>query len=433
MNKNLFSIISLLLALLMIAGVFASCTGDVGNTEDTTESESSTSTQGGSEDEESDNEDSSDDGFEEPPVEGGALLEGPHAPLIEKADSLKNNVLAYFPSSTRDSVVYENMEMSLEYALAGNLEQQVTYLKNKEGKSYIENTMDVFVTMDNGKTYYAKNSYSSGVPNIYRLGYYYYHMRVEGQNFIGDMSSTSEKAIKITKPASANQVKAVKISNGVLRVANESVASDPYIVLSTSLNIDTSVYTVMEITMKADANTESAVDVFYIAGGNTGFSGDQRLRLMPDGNWRTYTVPIYSGGDYSGILTGLRLDVSGAGAQYEISDIKFKGVDVKGAPKGLSMSRNFNIYSDKMHQVIQVAATEETTGIKAIGFNTAIPEGKVAKVVVADKNGIHYSFEGVDWNSAEYVGFDIADAGTSCLTTEREVESPSSLLAANIS
>ena len=412
MKKSLFSIISLLLALLMIAGVFASCTGGGGDTEDPTESESSSSTQGGSEDESSEKEDSSDDSSEEPPVDG-ALLEGLHAPLIEKADSLKNNVLAYFPDSTRDRVVYENMEMSLEYALAGNLEQQVTYLKNKEGKSYIENTMDVFITMDNGKTYYAKNSYSSGVPNIYRFGYYYYHMRVEGQNFIENMTATSEKEIKLTKPVSTNEIKAAKLSDGILKVLNESAVADPYIVISNSLNIDTSAYTVLEITMKADANTGSVVDVFYIAGESTAFNGGQMLRvnIVPDGTWRTYLIPIYSGPDYKGALKGLRLDVNGAGAQYEISDIKFKGVDVDGAPKALSMSRNFNIYSDKMHQVIQVAATEETTGIKAIGFKTAIPEDKVSKVVVADKDGIHYTFEGVDWSSAEYVGFDIADAG----------------------
>ena len=121
---------------------------------------------------------------EKPTVE----LTGEHADVIALADSLKNNVTAYFPTGERDSMIYENMEMSLEYALSVTLPQQVTSLKNKSGASYIENTMDVFIEMSGGGRYYAKNSYTAGVPNIYRLGYYYYEMRVEGQTFVGEIN-----------------------------------------------------------------------------------------------------------------------------------------------------------------------------------------------------------------------------------------------------
>ena len=403
MKKRLFSIISIILALTMIAGVFASCTGGSNLPDD--ESSNDTESTGGNEGDNS--------GESDPDDDNGVTLEGPHAPIIEKADSLKNNVLAYFPGSVRDRVIYENMEMSLEYALAGNLDQQVTSLKNKDGFSYIENTMDVYISMDNGSTYYAKNSYTSGVPNIYRFGYYYYQMRVEGQNFIGDLSGGSEYVYKLSKPASTNEIRNTKLTSGVLKVVNESKVSDPFIVVSNSMEIDTNIYTVMEITMKADENTDSVMDVFYVAGDKAGFNGDQmlRVRIVPDGAYRTYSIPIYSGADYNGLLRGLRLDVGGDGAQYEISNITFKGVKVDGAPVALSMARNFNVYSDKMHQVIQIAATAETTGIKEIGIQTVIPKDKVAKVVVKDKNGIKYDFNDVDWDSAEYVGFDIVDAG----------------------
>ena len=347
---------------------------------------------------------------EEPRV----TLEGEHAELIELSDSLKNNVTAYFPTGERDNVVYENMEMSLDYALNVTLPQQVTSLKSKSGNTYVENTMDVFIEMSGGGRYYAKNSYTDGVPNIYRLGYYYYEMRVEGQTFVGEINENGSVDIDHLSPIAKNAIKGVKKKDGVLQVVNAAPAGDSNITFSRSLNIDTGIYTVLEITMKADANTDTRADVYYMAGSASEFSNGQRVTfaINNDGAYHTYIVPLYSGAEYSGSLSGLRLDVNGAGAEYEISKMRFLSIDVEGAPAALSLCRTFNVYSDKMHQTVQIAATSETKNIACVGIQTKIDADTVAALIIKDKcEELHTTLDGVDWASVEYVGFDIIDAG----------------------
>lgn len=341
-------------------------------------------------------------------------LEGIHGPIISLADSLKNNVSAYFPTSARENMIYENMNMVLDYALDVTMKQQVTSLKNKSGKTYVENTMDVFIEMTSGSRYYAKDSYTDGIPNIYRLGYYYYEMKVEGQTFIKDVKGTDSIEVNHLSPVGKNDIKSVKKKDNVLYVVNDDTANDAGVILSTKLDVDASKYTMLEITMKADANTSTKVDVFFVAGEQTAFNNGQRVNFTidNDGEFHTYLVPLYIGPDYTGKVTGLRLDVDGGGAAYEISGIRFLSIDVKDAPIGLSLCRTFNVYSDKMHQTIQIAATNETGNISEIGIQTKIPADRVAKLIVKDKSDkLHTSLDGVDWKSVEYVGFDIKDAG----------------------
>ena len=404
MKTPLSRSISLILVCLMLLCSLAACANGGGNVEDESScNESSENTTDPKEDE-SNNEDK--------PQQ--APLEGEHGPLIEFADSLKNNVSSYFPTTDRNNVIYENMNMVLDYALDANLPQQVTSLKNKEGKTYVENTMDVFVETADGVRHFAKNSYSAGVPNIYRLGYYYYEMRVEGQSFVQDMSDVDSVEINHLAVKGKNDVKSVTKDGDVLVVTNSNTASDPFIIISGKLNVDTSLYTMLEITMKADANTSNLANAFYIAGGRGEYSADQRVdfNVKNDGEYHTYRIPLYTGADYTGTLTGLRLDISGNGAKYEISGIRILGIDAENTPSALSLCRSWNVYSDKMYQVIQIAATAETSEIANIGIQTEIPKDKVNKLIIKDASEeLHTSLEGVDWSTVEYVGFDIVDAG----------------------
>ena len=348
------------------------------------------------------------------PEDTKIALEGEHADLIELSDYLKNNVTAYFPTGARENVIYGNMNMNLDYALSVNLPQQVTSLTNKNGGVYIENTMDVFVEMANGNRYYAKNSYTAGTPNIYRLGYYFYEMRVEGQTFMEDLNENGSVKIDHLSPVAKNGIVGVKNRDGSLLVVNKSDATDPNVTFSRSLSIDTSVYTMLEITMKADANTDTKADVYYMAGGEAEFSNGQRVSftVSNDGEYHTYLIPLYAGASYTGALTGLRLDVNGSSAEYEISGMRLLSVSVDGAPAALSLCRTFNVYSDKMHQVIQIAATRETTGIVEIGIQTKISADTVSALIIKDKcEQLHTDLEGVDWSTVEYVGFDVKNAG----------------------
>lgn len=402
----------------MILGVFASCTTPTEEDppkNETNEIESSADeTQGGTDESASSTEKETESCTESDTEETKVVLEGEHAELIELSDSLKNNVTAYFTTAERDNVVYENMNMSLDYALGVTLPQQVTSLKNKSGGTYVENTMDVFIEMANGNRYYAKNSYTDGIPNIYRLGYYYYEMRVEGQTFVGEIKENGSAEIDHLSPAGKNGIKGIKKNGEVLQVVNGNTSGDPNITFSRSLKIDTSIYTMLEITMMADANTDSKADVYYIANNRSEFNSAQRVSfsINTDGAYHTYFVPLYSGAEYAGVLSGLRLDVNGAGAKYEISGIRLLNVDAGDAPADLSMCRTFNVYSDKMHQIVQIAATSETNNIASVGILTEIAADTVAAMVIKDKcEELHTTLDGVDWSTVEYVGFDIIDAG----------------------
>lgn len=425
MKKSLLSTLAFLMAAVMLVGVFASCKG--GNTAVSTEQssketeKSEVSLEGSETDRSETQQDGSapaesDSKAPEVETDGGETV-GPvvsdHADIITLADSLKNNVSMYFTDSTRDKVIYENMEMTMEYALDASMAQQVNYIKNKAGNSYVENTMDVFVKMENGNRYYATESFTDAVPNIYRFGYYFYEMRSEGQTFVKDADEKDALTIDHLSYIGIHEGRAKK-KGDVLTVINDNAVSDPYIVMSNSLTVDASIYTMLEITLKADANTSNKIDIFYIAGDMNEFNGGQRIdaTIVTDGEFHTYRIPIYMGPGYNGTVKGLRLDIGGADARYEIGGIRFLGVDVWGAPKDLSLCRMFNVYSDKMHQVIQIPASSKTEGIEEIGIQTKIATNTVAKLVIKDKcEELHTSLEGVDWASVEYVGFDIKDAG----------------------
>ena len=291
MKKNLISLFALLMSLAMLLGVLASCTG--GGQTEVTESDSSESTESSTEpggDTESTTPDGGDQGGDDGGDVVGPTLEGEHSDIIGLADSLKNNVSMYFPYEERDNVIYENMNMVLDYALDVTMQQQVTSLKNKSGNSYVENTMDVFIQMENGNRYFAKDSYTDAIPNIYRFGYYFYEMRTEGQTFIKDASVTDACVIDHTKPIAKHDVKATRARDGVLIVMNEDTVTDPYIVISNSLKVDTSAYTMLEITMKANSKTEDKADIFYVAGSQTGFNAGQRINIAVnnDNQYHTY-------------------------------------------------------------------------------------------------------------------------------------------------
>ena len=348
-----------------------------------------------------------------PETEPPALLNGDNAEMIELADRLKNNVTAYFSDSSRKGIIYENMEMTLEYMLSTELSPKVASITNKIGNAYIQNTMDVFVKMSNGQTYYASKTQNSVTPNIYRMGYYFYEMRNDNHMFWNDdVKNLSEMSLDVTKTVKGiNGVTVKTTPEGIIRAKNPSSPRDPQMLLTTKLDVNTKEYPYLQITMKADSNCESLMEIFFQST-VTDFSGDNQVNcsLITDGEYHTYLVPMFKYSAYTGTLKGLRFDINGSNAFYEISDIRMVSVD--NPAYALMLSRYFNVYSNKMHQGIQISALNETSGISEIGFLTEIKADTVAKLIVKDSsNDLHTSLEGVDWNTVEYVGFDIKNAG----------------------
>ena len=403
MKKNLISIISLLLVLCMVSSIFIACTPQNQQSDESNDSSSEIESES----------------QEKDPEENAPTVEkSPESLIIENANSLANGVQAFFSDPSRTAMTFENLNMSLEYALSANKAQQVTSLKNKDGHAYITNTMDVFITMENGNTYYGSKSTVNAAANIYRFGYYFYEMRFEEQVFSSGVSANDTKALAHHKVFRANQIESYETVGKSLSVTNALGATDPYIIFGDAylgFNLPASRYQFLKISMTADETTADRAELFIVAGSQSGYTSNQltTFNIINDGAAHEYLIPLTSIPGYEDRLKGIRLDISGPGATYQIHSMELVSADLDGAPTDLSIARVFNTYSDKMHQVLQVAATKETSGITAIGFTTDIAADTVSSIIIMNKDGSTVtSLEAVsDWADVAAVGFDIKNAG----------------------
>ncbi len=340
-------------------------------------------------------------------------VEVPEAENIVHANSLANGVNSYFEQgSNRETVIIENKNMTLKYGVSSFRDQQVSSLQNKNGGTYIENTFDVFVKTADG-IFYASKTNKSTTMNLYRFGYYMYEVRLEEQNFYNGINEISSKTLKSLKPLAANNIKYSLEDDGSLSVSAKT-STDPYIIFNNvSYSADT--YKYIQIVIKSDASTTRSASFYFQKKGDNNFSSTQTSSAfyMPaDGEYHTYVIPMTDNESYSGDISGLRIDIDAQkGEEFSIKEIKLIESDGIVAPD-LSIARSFFTYSDKMHHLAQIVAHSEVSGIEEIGLVTRIAADTVEKLVVKDKNDeLHYSLDTVDWDSAEYIGFDIKDAG----------------------
>lgn len=410
------NLLALLLSLAMLLSMLASCKGPEdtttevpaiesteAKTEDTTEKQTEVTTEKPTESS------SETEEVTEPAVEVDTELDGKYAEVIENANSLANQVQMVFTDGKRDSVTIENGNMSLDYVLSSNYDQQVRSLKNSNGASYIENTMDVFLKMKDGTIVYASKSQSDAVANIFRYGYYYYEARLEGQSFLNGIQSDREQKLEFNF-SETRQISARVDENGVYSGKFTNNA-DPFLNFK-NVNVVAADYNYARITMNAGSATSA---MLYIAAGSKNvIDGTQTLEfeLIPDGQTHTYYVYLPDIKGYTDMMTQFRIDFNGAskGDKLEVHDVSF----IRGTMVGIDniyAARVFHTYSDKLHQVVQIAVTEEVADIDSIGIVTNIPVSDVAKLIVKDASGTHDTIDGVDWNSVEYVGFDVKDAG----------------------
>ncbi len=333
--------------------------------------------------------------------------------LIEYANSLANGTHAFHKDLNKTAVTVKNTTMSLDYGIIGSSDEMyVKHLSNTKGNAYIENTMDVFVEMTNGDKYYASNSLESAKLNIYRYGYYYYENRLEGQIFINDLVVNDPYNITLGAPSQKNDLTNLTYTGS--KLSYTSTGSDPY--FGYSIN-DTSVtadnYDFVEITVKVEGNIGSTVgcQLFLVAGDNySTYTADQSysVSFLSDGEYHTYQIPLSKIKDFSGQIKRVRFDIAGT---VEVSSIRFFKAAYTGLDASLSIQRSFLSYSDKLHHLTQFSTLKAIEGIKQVGMETKIDADTVNALVVKDANGLHYAIDGVDWASAEYVGFDIANAG----------------------
>ena len=331
--------------------------------------------------------------------------------LIEKSNQIKNSVQEHFTKKNGiQNIVLDNNDVSLSYEITPGDNQQISYLKNSNGGTYIKNTLDAFVTMEDGGRYFTSKTSVSPATNIFRFGYYYHDLRIEGQNFLNGMTVKHEKKLDL-KVKETNHLSSCIEKEGMVIATVDSI-TDPHVIFD-DITFSAEEYNYAQFTIRT--NADNARCSLYIAAGKyDDFNFRQQLQfsLLSDENFHTYTVYLPSIVDYKGEVTKFRLDLDCfmAAAQFEIAEIKLLSADEIGV-SSLSTARVFHAYPDKLHHELQVAASDPTAKIKEIGVLTEIDANTVNKLIVKDKNGLSPSLDSVDWKSAEYVGFDIKEVG----------------------
>ncbi len=424
MKKRLITI-TFLLCLAMLLPLLTACTPEIDGTEQSTggetEGERTEQTTAGSDTAETEERESTSgsesgavsesesESVTETATEAAALT-GPFAESILAAHELKNSVQVYYLDSQRTTYGFENQSMMLEYALSSADAPMVTALKSKAGGVYLENTMDAFIKLKDGRVLYASKTGASARPNIFRHGYYYYDIHLLDQNFEGNAIVLAEQAFDINDFATGgNQMKRTEVKDGVLSFLIGG--NDPFLASGGRISLSTADFNAVQVTIKSTRATMA--QLYLAAGGSTSVSERQKVQfdISNDGRFHTYTVDLSSIPDYTGTVKTLRLDIEGGkvGDTIEVKDIK--AVKTDSDLPSIVFDRNFHTYSDKVNQVLRFIAAETVTDIAEIGMETVIAADTVEKLIVKDASGTHTALDAVDWDSAEYVGFDIKGVG----------------------
>ena len=332
---------------------------------------------------------------------------------ITYANAMADGVQGRFTDAGRHKFYIENKNASLLYDLSTEGKMGVAAIYSANGKPYFDNTSDVYITYEDGTVFSAAESLNSGRMNSHRLGYYYYDFRFCDQMFLSaaakDKMASGEDCYDIIEKATTwrtHDTTKVVISDGVLSFTIKD-PYDPYVM--GHVNFDTQEYDAVQITLK----TESAMsgNFYIIAGAQNGYNGEQHVGFrFNSGEWVTCVVPLSAIPDYTGSVTGFRIDIG------EATDEKIEIKELKAIKRGESstpfqLERVFHTYSDKLHEVVRIVTTSEYDGSFTLSSRISIPADTVRKFVLKNKDGEVSELEGFDFSTTEYVGFDVKGAG----------------------
>ncbi len=337
---------------------------------------------------------------------------GPYGDTITKAADYANAVNGYYDSSSRSSYILENKNGKLIYALAPhNGYSGLSSIQNTKGGVYISDTMDTFITMDTGNTFFAGATPARA--NLYDQGIYYYNLHVLDHTFAsGDESTYTEKANLPLDDCFVHHdyESPVAQSDGSYSFTVTSTY-DPYMcfrVPGNKYNVDD--YDAFLVTLKCSG--AGNCELYYVAGELKTFVAESHMSFKPisDGEYHTYIIYFDNNANLKGYLTAFRLDCGGyVGEQVYVKE--FSMIKLSKDIPPFKLDRNYNVYSDKIHENVRFVATAETTSVSSVGTVTKIDAETVDKFVVNDNQGSHYSLDEVDWDTAAYAGFDIKGVG----------------------
>ena len=411
MKRRLLSLLSLSLALLMLLSILASCNG--GSDNETEGSSQNSDSINNESDTEKETEKETDNGGDSEDIEGPVANR--HQELIETSNALANGVQAFFTNANRTHYSLQNLEMTMNYCRSSVSDQLVESIKNTQGNTYIQNTMDAFVRMKDGGTFYASQSTTNAEANLYRFGYYYYQALFEFQNFVPKNYETEGGTTIHLKNQFSKTDGISRGKEGDALTYMITDADDPKIFYDKGISLDTENHNVLILKVKAYGST-SSIQIFPKLDNGTNYNAimSTTLSLHNDGEFHTYYIPFFNFTGYEGNLTGIRLDPGGdTNGGIAIESMTLAKAMVEDSPTALSINRHFHVYSDKMHHAIQYAVTERTENIAEIGMLTEIDETTVNKLLVIDDDGKTYdSLAAVsNWKSVVAIAFDIKDAG----------------------
>ena len=331
---------------------------------------------------------------------------------VEAANERANGVQGRFTDAKRNRFLVTNQTMSLLYDLTGSGSKGVEAIYSAEGKPYFEHTMDAYIRLPDGTRCSAAYSSKNGRMNSHRLGYYYYDFRFCDQLFVnGDAldAGAQEEGYDILAHAWAwgvNDTSPVKkTDDGITYDVTSSY--DPYIY--TTIRFSAEKYDAVRMTIRTGSATSG--EFFLIAGSHSGYSAEQRtsFQVTPE-EWTTVVVPLTVIPDYTGDVRGFRVDCGAEGGEtVEIRELTM--VKIGSASVPFALERIFHTYSDKVHEVLRIVATNRYDGGGRFETETAIPADTVDAILFKNASGESETLDGFDFETAEFVGFDIRGVG----------------------
>ncbi|MBQ7699649.1 MAG: hypothetical protein IJT49_04825 [Clostridia bacterium] len=329
---------------------------------------------------------------------------------ITAANAHANGVQGKFIDVQRKKFQIFNETSSIICDLSTYGKRQLYGLYNANGAAYLEDTENAYVTDKNGTVFSAAHSPADARMNSNRIGYYYYDFHFRDQIFVNPAADSDGEVYDIIKKtgkwSGSGDVGNLTKKKGTISYDVTS-PNDPFIYSAVSFSADS--YNALQMTIKADYS--SVGYIYLMAGSHKEFSQDQMIKFnFIAGQTSEVYISLVTVPDYEGKVYGLRIDCgSQTGEHIEITDLKAISRGNDTAP--LAFERTYHTYPDKIHEEFRIIAMEDYDNGSKFETVTEIPEEKVKKVIIKNKNGEVSSLDGFDFSTFEYVGFDIKDAG----------------------
>ena len=349
---------------------------------------------------------------EDPAVSAAEVPPADWTDSIRTAASLANGVQGRFTDAGRNKFLLENRQMSLLYDLTGEGTKGTEVFCSADGIPYFKNTGEAAVILPDGSELSAANSPKNGRMNSHRLGLYYYDFRFCDQLFVkGGVpeEGAEEDGYDIIKKSggwSTHDTSAVVKKDGGLTYTVTS-DYDPYIY--TTVRFSAEKYDAVTMTIRTQSAAQG--EIFIVSGSHSGYSAEQRTSFnVTAGEWTTVTVPLSVMPDYTGTVSGFRID-AGAEAGETVEVRELRAVKTGAASVPFALERVYHTYPDKVHEVLRVVATGDYADGGRFVTRTVIPADTVAGILLKNGAGESSDVNGFDFTDAEFVGFDIRDAG----------------------